>query len=91
MECTHDLRELALSKGRDTAHIGVSQPYAIALMKGRRLPEAKAINRIADALGVATEVVWAACQESRRRAAAEGSGQAVAGGHVPSDSAQGDA
>ncbi len=76
MECTNpDLRELATSRGKDTAHIGVSQPHAIALMKGRRMPAARAINAIALALGIETTAVWAACEESCRRAQQTISGQ----------------
>jgi transcriptional regulator with XRE-family HTH domain len=69
MKQANDLKSLRVSKGKTTRECGVSQPWYIALEKGRRLPEANAVSKIAAAFDVPCEVVYAACQESRRRAA----------------------
>lgn len=65
-----DLRELRISRGKTTRQMGVSQPWAIALEKGRRMPEANSVAKIADALGTQPTEVYSACQESVRRASA---------------------
>ena len=67
---TLDLRELRVSCGKTTNQMGISQPWAIALEHGRRMPEANAVAKIATALGIEAPVVYAACQESVRRASA---------------------
>lgn len=65
-----DLRELRVSRGKTTNQMGISQPWVIALEHGRRMPEANAVRKIAEALGVDAPTVYAACQESVRRASA---------------------
>lgn len=66
----HDLKALRVSRGKTTSQMGVSQVWAIALEKGRRMPEANAVAKIAAALGIDTQAVYAACEESVRRASA---------------------
>jgi len=67
-----DLKELLLSRGKTTRQAGVSKNLVIDLIHGRRSPGPTAIRKLAEALEVGTEVVYAACQESVRRASAGG-------------------
>lgn len=63
-----DLRELLTSRGKTTRQAGVAQNYAIDLAKGRKSAGPNAIAKMAAALGVEPETVFAACAESQRRA-----------------------
>lgn len=65
-----DLRELLTSHGRTVRTSGVDQSYCVQLIAGRREPGPNAVAKIAAALGVEAPVVYAACQESVRRASA---------------------
>jgi len=65
-----DLRELATQHGKTQSQLGLSQPYASELMRGELLPGPNAVAKIAAALGIDAPTVYAACQESVRRASA---------------------
>jgi transcriptional regulator with XRE-family HTH domain len=69
MTPTHDLKALRLSKGLRQDDIG-NRKDVVDVEKGRKMPGQRLIRRMATALKVPTEVVFAACQESVRRAAA---------------------
>ena len=64
-----DLRELRLSKGKTQGDLG-SQQLLSQYENGHLLPGARMIAHLAQELCVSTEVVFAACLESRRRASA---------------------
>jgi transcriptional regulator with XRE-family HTH domain len=66
MTPTHDLRSLRLSKGLRQDDIG-NRKDVVDVEKGRKMPGQRLIRRMAIALQVPTEVVFAACQESVRR------------------------
>jgi transcriptional regulator with XRE-family HTH domain len=66
MTPTHDLRSLRLSKGLRQDDIG-NRKDVVDVEKGRKMPGQRLIRRMAIALQVPTEVVFAACQESGRR------------------------
>lgn len=68
-----DLRELRLSKGLPQDIIGNRKTIG-EIEKGLKMPGPKLTRRMATALGVTTEAVFAACAESRRRA-----------GHAPAE------
>jgi len=70
-----DLRELMSKRGVATRHAGVHEVTVIAFRHGRRMPAPASLRKLSSALGVETEVVWAACQESVRRAAAPADAQ----------------
>ena len=70
MTPTHDLRSLRLSKGLRQDDIG-NRKDVVDVEKGRKMPDQRLIRRMAIALQVPTEVVFAACQESVRRLASE--------------------
>jgi len=61
-----DLRSLRLSKGLRQDDIG-NRKDVVDVEKGRRMPGRRLIRRMADGLGVPTDVVYVACQESCRR------------------------
>ena len=61
-----DLRTLRLSKGLRQDDIG-NRKDVVDIEKGRRMPGRKLLRRMANALGVATDVVFNACLESGRR------------------------
>lgn len=63
-----DLKELLLRKGKTQRQCGVDQCYVNQIAAGRRMPRARAIGKMAAAIGCATEEVLAACEESHRRA-----------------------
>lgn len=65
-----DLRELARQHGKSQSQLGLSQPHVSLLMRGQVQAGPNAITKIATALGVEPPVVYAACQESVRRASA---------------------
>ena len=67
MTATLDLRELRLSKGLPQDIIGNRKTIG-EIEKGLKMPGPKLTRRMATALGVTTEAVFAACAESRRRA-----------------------
>ena len=67
MITTFDLRQLRLSKGLPQDLIGNRKNIG-EIEKGLRIPGLKLTRRMANALGVSTDVVFAACAESRRRA-----------------------
>ena len=62
------LDELAISKGKTTKQAGVCQSYFIDLCKGRRTARVNAVNKIAEALGEPTTVIFKAIRESAKRA-----------------------
>lgn len=62
-----DLRSLRLSKGLRQDDIG-NRKDVVDVEKGRKMPGQRLIRRMALALSVPTEVVFAASQESVRRA-----------------------
>lgn len=68
-----DLREMRQSAGLLISDLPASKPTVIALEHGRRMPGGRTLQRLAEALGRSTEEVWAACQESTRRAQTTGS------------------
>ncbi len=70
MTPTHDLRSLRLSKGLRQDDIG-NRKDVVDVEKGRKMPGQRLIRRMATALQVPTDVVFAACQESVRRLASE--------------------
>lgn len=63
-----DLRSLRLSKGLRQDDIG-NRKDVVEVEKGRKMPGQRLIRRMAAALGVPTDVVFAASQESARLAA----------------------
>lgn len=63
-----DLRELLVARGKTYRQAGVDASYVVRLADGSQRPGANAVRKIAKALDVATDVVFAACQESQRRA-----------------------
>lgn len=65
-----DLKTLRISRGRLQEDLG-SQPVVSDYEHGRRFPGAAAIKAMANALDVAPELVYAACEESQRRGDAE--------------------
>ena len=67
MTAIFDLRELRLSKGLPQDIIGNRKNIG-EIEKGLKMPGPKLTRRMATALGVTTEAVFAACAESRRRA-----------------------
>lgn len=71
MSVVLDLKELLRSKGKTQSEAGVTQMYVSMLANGHRRAGAGAITRMAIALGCTTDEVFAACEESRRRAQAE--------------------
>ena len=66
MPPAHDLRSLRLSKGLRQDDIG-NRKDIVDVEKGRKMPGQRLIRRMATALEVPTDVVFAACQESGRR------------------------
>jgi transcriptional regulator with XRE-family HTH domain len=62
-----DLRALRLSKGLPQDHIG-NRKNVGEIEKGLKILGTKLTRRMARALGVSTDAVFAACVESRRRA-----------------------
>ena len=62
-----DLRQLRLSKGLTQDVIGNRKDVG-EIEKGRKLPGPRLVRRMARALGVTTDQVFAACVESQRRA-----------------------
>lgn len=62
-----DLRELRLSKGLTQAELG-SQALVSQYENGRLQPGPGMVKHLAQELGVSTEVLFAACLESKRRA-----------------------
>ena len=71
MSTQEDLRGLLLRKGKTQAEAGINRVYASTLATGRRRAGADAIRRMAAALSVTTDEVYAACTESCRRASAD--------------------
>jgi transcriptional regulator with XRE-family HTH domain len=67
MITTFDLRQLRLSKGLPQDIIGNRKSIG-KIEKGLTMPGPKLTRRMANALGVSAEAVFAACAESRRRA-----------------------
>jgi transcriptional regulator with XRE-family HTH domain len=67
MQDTLDLRSLRLSKGLRQDDIG-NRRDVVDVEKGRKMPGRRLIRRMAIALAVPTDAVYAACQESCRRA-----------------------
>lgn len=67
MTATFDLRSLRLSKGLRQDDIG-NRKDVVDVEKGRKMPGQRLIRRMALALSVPTDVVFAASQESVRRA-----------------------
>jgi len=63
-----DLRSLRLSKGLRQDDIG-NRKDVVDVEKGRKMPGQRLIRRMSVALGVPTDVVFAASQESVRLAA----------------------
>ena len=78
MQPVHDLRSLRLSKGLRQDDIG-NRKDVVDVEKGRKMPGQRLIRRMATALEVPTEVVFAACLESVRRFQAEAVSAANAG------------
>lgn len=72
-----DLAELVRSHGKTIRQAGVSHVHFLDLAHGRREAGPQAIVKIATALGVEPPVVYAACQESVRRASAARARKAV--------------
>ena len=64
----HDLKSLRLSKGLRQDDIG-NRKDVVDVEKGRKMPGQRLIRRMANALNVPTDLVFAACQESFRRSA----------------------
>ncbi len=65
-----DLRKLRLSKGLTQDVIGNRKDVG-EIEKGRKLPGPRLVRRMASALGVTTDQVFAACVESQRRAGSQ--------------------
>ncbi|MBA3684968.1 MAG: helix-turn-helix transcriptional regulator [Planctomycetes bacterium] len=57
------LRDLRLARGLSQGDLG-SRSDIIDLEHGRKLPGVRLINKMAKRLGVATDVVYAACKAS---------------------------
>jgi transcriptional regulator with XRE-family HTH domain len=70
MALAHDLESLRLSKGLRQDDIG-NRKDVVDVEKGRKMPGQRLIRRMASALDVPTETVFAACQESVRRSQGE--------------------
>jgi transcriptional regulator with XRE-family HTH domain len=65
MTTTLSLRQLRLSKGLTQDVIGNRKDIG-EIEKGVKMPGTRLVRRMAQALGVSTETVFAACAESRR-------------------------
>lgn len=66
-----DLRQLRLSKGLIQDVIGNRKDIG-DIEKGRKMPGPRLLRRMAQALGVSTDTVFAACAQSRRSVESDG-------------------
>ncbi len=71
MNTSLDLRQLRLSKGLTQDVIGNRKDIG-EIEKGRKMPGPRLVRRMAQALGVSTDTVFAACAESRRLMESDG-------------------
>lgn len=71
-----DLRQLRLSKGLTQDVIGNRKDIG-DIEKGRKMPGPRLVRRMAQALGVSTDTVFAACAESCRRSGFDGNTNAT--------------
>lgn len=70
VEARRDLKELRISRGKTQADLG-SQALVSQYENGHRMPGPHSVTTMATALGVEPQVVYAACEESKRRAEAK--------------------